>query len=144
MRVPESRASSRLDRIAIAPRFDRREIEHRSTLIIGRELVIERRDMQPSPAPSGRIIAEQCARDNKLVSLEMGGKNAIIIMDDADLDNAVEGSVWGAFGTSGQRCTASSRLVVHKKVYKKFVEKFVERVKKLRVGNCLEFPTIEV
>jgi aldehyde dehydrogenase (NAD+) len=67
---------------------------------------------------TGRIIAEQCARDNKIVSLEMGGKNAIIVMDDADVDNAVEGSLWGAFGTSGQRCTASSRLVVHKKVYK--------------------------
>jgi alpha-ketoglutaric semialdehyde dehydrogenase len=84
------------------------------------------------------VIAEQCARDNKIVSLEMGGKNAIIIMDDADIDNAVEGSVWGAFGTSGQRCTASSRLVVHKKVYKKFVQKFVERVETLRVGNGLD------
>ncbi|MFL6467861.1 MAG: aldehyde dehydrogenase family protein, partial [Pyrinomonadaceae bacterium] len=84
---------------------------------------------------TGRVIAEQCARENKIVSLEMGGKNAIIVMDDADIDNAVEGSLWGAFGTSGQRCTASSRLVVHKKVYKKFVEKFVEKVKKLRVGN---------
>ena len=87
---------------------------------------------------TGRIIAEQCARDNKIVSLEMGGKNAIIVMDDADIDNAVEGSVWGAFGTSGQRCTASSRLVVHKKVYKKFVQKFVERVGTLRVGNGLD------
>src|SRR6478672_11612999 len=90
---------------------------------------------------TGRIIAEQCARDNKIVSLEMGGKNAIIIMDDADLDNAVEGSVWGAYGTSGQRCTASSRLIVHKKVYKKFVERFVERVKTLRVGNGLNAKT---
>jgi acyl-CoA reductase-like NAD-dependent aldehyde dehydrogenase len=87
---------------------------------------------------TGRLIAEQCARDNKIVSLEMGGKNAIIIMDDADIDNAVEGSVWGAYGTSGQRCTASSRLVVHKKVYKKFVDRFVERVKGLRVGNGLD------
>lgn len=87
---------------------------------------------------TGRIIAEQCARDNKIVSLEMGGKNAIIVMDDADIDNAVEGSLWGAFGTSGQRCTASSRLVVHKKVYKKFVEKLVEKVKKLKVGNGLD------
>ncbi|MFN6963914.1 MAG: aldehyde dehydrogenase family protein [Pyrinomonadaceae bacterium] len=87
---------------------------------------------------TGRIIAEECARQNKIVSLEMGGKNAIIVMDDADIDNAVEGSIWGAFGTSGQRCTASSRLVVHKKVYKKFVEKFVERSKSLRVGNGLD------
>lgn len=92
---------------------------------------------------TGRIIAEQCARDNKIVSLEMGGKNAIIVMDDADVDNAVEGSLWGAFGTSGQRCTASSRLVVHKKVYKKFCQKLVERVKQLRVGNGLD-PKTEV
>ncbi len=92
---------------------------------------------------TGRIIAEKCAADNKIVSLEMGGKNAIIVMDDADVDNAVEGSLWGAFGTSGQRCTASSRLVVHKKVYKKFCEKLVERVKKLKVGNGLD-PKTEV
>ncbi len=90
---------------------------------------------------TGRIIAEQCARDNKIFSLEMGGKNAIIVMDDADIDNAVEGSLWGAFGTSGQRCTASSRLVVHKKVYKKFCEKLVEKVKKLKVGNGLDEKT---
>lgn len=92
---------------------------------------------------TGRLIAEQCARDNKIVSLEMGGKNAIIVMDDADIDNAVDGSLWGAFGTSGQRCTASSRLVVHKKVYKKFCEKLVARVKQLRVGNGLD-PKTEV
>ena len=92
---------------------------------------------------TGRIIAEACARQNKIVSLEMGGKNAIIVMDDADIDNAVEGSLWGAFGTSGQRCTASSRLVVHKKVYKKFCEKLVEKVKKLKVGNGLD-PKTEV
>ena len=92
---------------------------------------------------TGQSIAEQCARDNKIVSLEMGGKNAIIVMDDADIDNAVEGSLWGAFGTSGQRCTASSRLVVHKKIYKKFVAKLVERAKGLRVGNGLD-PKTEV
>jgi aldehyde dehydrogenase (NAD+) len=90
---------------------------------------------------TGRIIAEQCAAQNKIVSLEMGGKNAIIVMDDADIDNAVEGSLWGAFGTSGQRCTASSRLVVHKKVYKKFTEKLVERAKQLKVGNGLDQKT---
>lgn len=90
---------------------------------------------------TGGIIAEQCARDNKIVSLEMGGKNAIIVMDDAHIDNAVEGSLWGAFGTSGQRCTASSRLVVHKKIYKKFVDKLVEKAKALRVGNGLNAKT---
>src|SRR5256714_2656469 len=74
---------------------------------------------------TGRMIAEACARDNKIVSLEMGGKNAIIIMDDADVDNAVEGSLWGAFGTSGQRCTASSRLAVHKKGYKRICAQLV-------------------
>ena len=90
---------------------------------------------------TGRIIAEQCARENKIVSLEMGGKNAVIVMDDADIDNAVEGSLWGAFGTSGQRCTASSRLVVHKKIYKKFSAKLVEKAKALRVGNGLDLKT---
>ncbi len=90
---------------------------------------------------TGKLIAENCARQNKIVSLEMGGKNVIIVMDDADVDNAVEGSLWGAFGTSGQRCTASSRLVVHKKVYKKFTEKLAERAKKLRVGNGLDKKT---
>jgi acyl-CoA reductase-like NAD-dependent aldehyde dehydrogenase len=90
---------------------------------------------------TGAMIAEQCARENKIVSLEMGGKNAIIVMDDADIDNAVEGSLWGAFGTSGQRCTASSRLVVHKKIYKKFCAKLVEKTKALRVGNGLDSKT---
>jgi aldehyde dehydrogenase (NAD+) len=90
---------------------------------------------------TGRIIAGDCADRNAIVSLEMGGKNVIIIMDDADVDLAVEGSVWGAFGTSGQRCTASSRLVVHKAVYNEFVEKLTARVKQLRIGNGLESST---
>ena len=92
---------------------------------------------------TGRTVAYSCAERNAICSLEMGGKNAIIIMDDADIDNAVEGSVWGAFGTSGQRCTASSRLIVHKKVYKQFASKLVERTKALRVGNGSD-PKIEV
>ncbi len=90
---------------------------------------------------TGRTVAEACAARNAIVSLEMGGKNAIIVMDDADIDNAVEGSLWGAFGTSGQRCTASSRLVVHKKIYKKFVARLVEKVKQLRVGSGLDAKT---
>lgn len=92
---------------------------------------------------TGRTVAYACAERNAICSLEMGGKNAIIIMDDADVDNAVEGSVWGAFGTSGQRCTASSRLIVHKKVYKQFAAKLVERTKALRVGDGSD-PQVEV
>src|ERR1044072_6142246 len=84
---------------------------------------------------TGRIVASACAERNAICSLEMGGKNAIIVMDDADIDLAVEGAIWGAFGTSGQRCTASSRLIVHKKVYKKFTQMLVERARGLRVGD---------
>ena len=68
----------------------------------------------------------------------MGGKNIIIVMDDANLDLAVDGAVWGGFGTTGQRCTAASRVAVHKKVYGEFVEKFVARVKALKVGDGLD------
>ena len=87
---------------------------------------------------TGRLVAEAAAREGKICSLEMGGKNVILIMEDADLDLAVEGAVWGAFGTSGQRCTAASRLVVHKRVYKKFVDLLTDRAKTLRIGNGLD------
>src|SRR6202158_5704753 len=89
----------------------------------------------------GRIIAQACAPDFKHYSLEMGGKNIIIVMDDANLDLAVDGAVWGGFGTSGQRCTAASRVAVHKSVYKDFVDRFVERVKSLKVGHGLDVST---
>jgi aldehyde dehydrogenase (NAD+) len=90
---------------------------------------------------TGRLVASACAERNGICSLEMGGKNVIIVMDDADIDLAVEGALWGAFGTSGQRCTASSRLVVHKKVYKRFAQKLVERARALRVGNGADLKT---
>jgi aldehyde dehydrogenase (NAD+) len=86
---------------------------------------------------TGRMVAENAAQTDKICSLEMGGKNVIMVMNDADLDLAAEGAVWGAFGTSGQRCTASSRIVVHKKVYKKFVEKLTGLAKALRIGDGL-------
>src|SRR5258708_4879289 len=86
----------------------------------------------------GKIIASACAPDFKHYSLEMGGKNIIIVMDDANLDLAVDGAVWGGFGTSGQRCTAASRVAVHKSVYKEFVDRFVERVKSLKIGDGLD------
>jgi aldehyde dehydrogenase (NAD+) len=85
----------------------------------------------------GRKVSEACAPAFKHCHLEMGGKNIIMVMDDARLDLAVDGAVWGGFGTSGQRCTAASRIAVHKKVYKEFSERFVERVKALKVGNGL-------
>src|SRR5580704_8240862 len=86
----------------------------------------------------GRLIAHACAPEFKHCSLEMGGKNIIIVMDDANLDLAVDGAVWGGFGTSGQRCTAASRVAVHKSVYGEFISRFVERVKKLKVGDGLD------
>jgi aldehyde dehydrogenase (NAD+) len=92
---------------------------------------------------TGRAVASACAERNAICSLEMGGKNAIMVMDDADVDNAVDGAIWGAFGTSGQRCTASSRLIVHKKVYKQFSKKLVDRAKALRLGNGAD-PKVDV
>jgi aldehyde dehydrogenase (NAD+) len=86
----------------------------------------------------GRIVNQNAAAGFKKVHLEMGGKNVVMIMDDAQLELAVEGCLWGGFGTTGQRCTAASRVVVHARVYDAFVEAFVERVKALRVGNGLE------
>jgi acyl-CoA reductase-like NAD-dependent aldehyde dehydrogenase len=86
----------------------------------------------------GRIVAQTCAPEFKHCSLEMGGKNIIVVMEDANLELAVDGAVWGGFGTTGQRCTAASRVAVHKSVYKEFIERFVERAKSLRVGNGLE------
>lgn len=86
----------------------------------------------------GRLIAEACAPTFKHCSLEMGGKNIIIVMDDANLDLAVDGAIWGGFGTTGQRCTAASRVAVHKGVYHEFVSRFVARAKALRVGDGLD------
>src|SRR3989344_2958336 len=71
----------------------------------------------------------------KKIGLELGGKNAIIIMDDANLDLAVEGVLWGAFGTTGQRCTATSRVIVHKKIKKEFEKRLIQKTKKLKLGD---------
>ena len=87
---------------------------------------------------TGRRVSEACAPDFRHCHLEMGGKNPIIIMDDADVDLAVDGAIWGGFGTTGQRCTAASRVIVHKKVYKEFLDGFVKRAKALKVGNGLD------
>jgi aldehyde dehydrogenase (NAD+) len=74
----------------------------------------------------------------KRVGLEMGGKNGIIVMDDADLNLALEGVIWGGYGTTGQRCTAASRVIVHEKVKSRFEKMIVDRTRKLRLGDGLE------
>jgi acyl-CoA reductase-like NAD-dependent aldehyde dehydrogenase len=84
---------------------------------------------------TGSKIGEICGRMHKHVSLEMGGKNAMIVMDDADLDLALEGVLWGAFGTTGQRCTATSRLIVHRKVHDKFLKMVADRAGALKIGD---------
>ncbi|CAG1017699.1 partial alpha-ketoglutaric semialdehyde dehydrogenase, partial [Burkholderiaceae bacterium] len=85
----------------------------------------------------GEKLAKLCGGLDKEISCEMGGKNPIIVMDDAKLDLAVEGALWGAFGTSGQRCTAASRLIVHEKVHGRFLEMFLGSARKLKVGDGL-------
>jgi alpha-ketoglutaric semialdehyde dehydrogenase len=89
----------------------------------------------------GRIVNQAAAPGFKKVHLEMGGKNVIMIMDDADLELAVDGCLWGGFGTTGQRCTAASRVVVHEKVYARFVDEFVARAKSLVVGDGIREET---
>jgi aldehyde dehydrogenase (NAD+) len=89
----------------------------------------------------GKLVNQNAAPFFKKVHLEMGGKNAIMIMDDANLDLALEGCLWGGFGTTGQRCTAASRVIVHENVHDRFVEQFVARAKALRVGDGLDTST---
>jgi aldehyde dehydrogenase (NAD+) len=86
---------------------------------------------------TGRLVSSHSAGLMKPYSLEMGGKNAIIVMDDANLALAIEGVIWGAFGTTGQRCTATSRVIVHKKVMKKFTGLLVEKTRALKLGDGL-------
>jgi aldehyde dehydrogenase (NAD+) len=84
---------------------------------------------------TGSFIGETCGRLHKRLSLEMGGKNALIVMDDADLDLALDGVLWGAFGTTGQRCTATSRLLLHRKVHDRFLARLAARAEALRLGD---------
>jgi acyl-CoA reductase-like NAD-dependent aldehyde dehydrogenase len=86
----------------------------------------------------GKLVNQNAAPFFKKVHLEMGGKNAIMVMDDANLELALEGCLWGGFGTTGQRCTAASRVIVHEKVHDRFVEQFVARARSLRVGDGLD------
>ncbi len=81
---------------------------------------------------TGAGIGEVAGRMHKRLSLEMGGKNAMIVMDDADLDLALDGVLWGAFGTTGQRCTATSRLILHRKIHDRFATRVVEAAERMR------------
>ncbi len=92
---------------------------------------------------TGAIIGATCGRMHKRLSLEMGGKNAMIVLEDADLDLALDGVLWGAFGTTGQRCTATSRLIVQERVHDKLVQLICDRAERLRLGPGLE-PATEV
>jgi aldehyde dehydrogenase (NAD+) len=86
----------------------------------------------------GRMVGQTAAGNFKPCSLEMGGKNAMIVLEDANIDLALDGALWGAFGTTGQRCTATSRILLHKKIAAEFTEKLVARADALKVGNGLD------
>ena len=117
------------------------QLVHGEGLVVGRAMV-EHPDVPvisfTGSTETGAIIGATCGRMHKRLSLEMGGKNAMIVMDDADLDLALEGVLWGAFGTTGQRCTATSRLVVHERVHDRLVQLLCERAARLRLGPGLE------
>lgn len=83
---------------------------------------------------TGAFVGATCGRTHKRVCLEMGGKNAQVVMEDADLELALDGAVWGAFGTTGQRCTATSRLILHRDIKEKFTNMLYERTSRLRLG----------
>ena len=90
---------------------------------------------------TGKHVYESAAKKMIKVGLELGGKNPILALDDADIDLLMDGVLFGAFGTAGQRCTAASRLIVHRKIYREVVDELVERTKKLRVGNPIDEKT---
>ncbi len=113
------------------------QLVHGEGSVVGRAMV-EHPDVPvisfTGSTETGAIIGATCGRMHKRLSLEMGGKNAMIVMDDADLDLALEGVLWGAFGTTGQRCTATSRLVVHERVHDRLVQMLCDRAGRLRLG----------
>jgi aldehyde dehydrogenase (NAD+) len=84
---------------------------------------------------TGRMVGEICGRMHKRLSLEMGGKNAMIVFDDANLDLAMDGVLWGAFGTTGQRCTATSRLILQDGIHDELLSRLIDRVRELKLGD---------
>ncbi len=86
----------------------------------------------------GKAIGEVCGRNLVSCSLELGGKNPLVVMPSADIDNAVAGAYWGGFGTAGQRCTSLGNLILHKDIYDEFMEKFMAKVRTTRIGDSLK------
>jgi alpha-ketoglutaric semialdehyde dehydrogenase len=117
------------------------QLLHGQGSVVGRALV-EHPDVPvisfTGSTETGSAIGTTCGRMHKRLSLEMGGKNAMIVMDDADLDLALDGVLWGAFGTTGQRCTATSRLILHRKIHDRFLKMVCDRADRLRLGPGLE------
>ena len=91
---------------------------------------------------TGRSIAERCAARGAKVQTEMGGKNPLVVLDDADIDVAVDCAIQGAYYSTGQRCTASERIIVTEKIHDHFVEEMIRQVSLLRVGHALDPETI--
>jgi alpha-ketoglutaric semialdehyde dehydrogenase len=120
------------------------QLVHGRGEVAGKELV-EHPDVSlisfTGSTATGAAIGEACGRMHKRLSLEMGGKNAMIVLDDADLDLALEGVLWGAFGTTGQRCTATSRLILHRRIHDRFLRRLVDAAEALRLGDGLDRKT---
>ena len=87
--------------------------------------------------PVGKMIGEVCGRNLVSCSLELGGKNPLVVMPSANIENAVEGAYWAAFGTAGQRCTSLGNLILHKDIYEEFMDKFMAKVKETKIGDSL-------
>lgn len=83
---------------------------------------------------AGKLISEECGKQLKKCSLELGGKNGLIVMDDADLDAASKAVAAGAFSTAGQRCASTSRVFVHEAVYQTFMDRLIDETKKMKIG----------
>ncbi len=122
------------------------QLLHGQGSVVGRA-VVEHPDVPiisfTGSTETGSVIGATCGRMHKRLSLEMGGKNAMIVLDDADLDLALDGILWGAFGTTGQRCTATSRLILQAGIHDRFLQQVCDRAAALRLGAGLE-PSTEV
>src|SRR5207244_7359706 len=114
------------------------QLVHGQGSVVGRALV-EHPDVSlisfTGSTETGSAIGATCGKMHKRLSLEMGGKNAMIVMNDADLDLALDGVLWGAFGTAGQRCTATSRLLLQRRIHDRFVARLAEAAERLVLGD---------